>query len=238
MNSRDRHGRKAFHPLLRSQRGFTLIEVLVVAVTMILLGLIVAPRIFGWIDEGRSVKAQGDAAALAVAMNRFFQHTSRWPGQVEILRSNSSKRFLIVGDPAKATFPTMDGSSGIGAVTCTRGLQGVTSNVTAFAAAVPSSTNTVDIMDFILRKPSASDYPNWQGPYLSVEVRSDPWNRAWVINVIPLFCEETVTASDAAGKAGYAWILSAGPNGTLQTKFTATKLSPDADDAGFNVGKR
>lgn len=216
--------------------GFGLIEVLLVVVAVVVMSAVVVPSVLRWITDGQVNKAQGDASAVAAAMNRFYQDTSRWPGQVEILKAGSTSRFLIIGDPNKAEFP--DGAPGISAVTCTGGLAGITANVTAFAAAVPSAANTLDIMDFLVRKPEDADYPNWRGPYLSTETRSDPWDRAWIVNVIPLFCRETVTAGAQGGAAGYAWIVSGGPNRTVQTALTESRLNPEADDVGVNLGKR
>lgn len=236
MNLRDRHAHKPFRLPVGSEQGFGLMEIIVVVAAMVLIAAILVPTVFSWVEEGKIAKAQGDASAMAAAMSRFFQDTGRWPGQAEILKSGSSVRFLIVGSPAKAGFPSLDGFTGLGATTCTSGLLGVSPNATTFEAAVPTASNTRDITDFLIRKPAESDYPNWRGPYLSAEIRSDPWDRAWLINVIPLFCGETISSS-ASGAAGYGWILSGGSNQALQTSFTATKLNPDADDVGVSLGK-
>lgn len=217
--------------------GFALIEVLVAVVAILLISATVAPVLFRWIDEGKIVRAQKDADAIAAAMTRFYQDTRRWPGQAEILKSDSTTRFLTAGSPSQASFPDMTGFTGIGAVTCTSGLRGVTANVTTFTAAVPSATNTLDVNDFLLRKPAAADYPNWRGPYLTAELRADPWGRAWVINVIPLFCGEAVSSGSPAGAAGYGWILTGGGNRTLQTNFTDAKVNGDSDDVGTNLSK-
>jgi type II secretory pathway pseudopilin PulG len=222
--------------MLCGPSGFGLIEVLLVVVAIVVMSAVVVPAMFRWISDSQVSKAHGDASAMAAAMSRFYQDTSRWPGQVEILKAESATRFLIVGDPTKVVFP--DGAPGISAVTCSGGLTGVTANVTAFELAVPSASNTIDLMDFLIRKPPEADYPNWRGPYLATETRSDPWDRAWIVNVIPLFCKETVTGSAQGGAAGYGWIVSGGPNRTIQTALTDSKLNPDADDVGVNLGKR
>ena len=218
--------------------GFTLIELIVVVAAVVLLSLAVAPKLFDWINEGRAARAQGDASAIVAAMNRFLQDTTRWPGQVEILKANSTRRFLIVGDPSVAILPTFAVSTGIGAATCSGGLSGVTPNVTAFAAATPSASNSLNVIDFLLRPPSATDYPNWRGPYLTVDLASDPWGRPYVINVIPLFCSESVVASAPGGALGFGWVLSGGPNLTIQTLFTDSQIKADSDDIGTNLSKR
>jgi len=229
--------RKSLLTLFRDRRGFTLIEVIVVAAAVIILAALLIPSAFSFISEGKQTKAQSDAGAIAAAMLRFFQDVNQWPGQADILKSGSTARFLIVGDPSTAVFPDMTGISGISAATCTSGRKGVVPNVTKFTAAKPNSGNSLNVSDFLVRKPSATDYPNWRGPYLTVDLSADPWQRAWVINVIPLFCGETITASSTGGNLGYGWILSGGPNRTLSTNFTDARLDPDGDDLGVNLSK-
>lgn len=225
-------------PRIRTVSGFSLIEVMVAVAAAIILASMLAPITFSWIDEGRAARAQNDAAAVAAAMNRFFQDTTRWPGQVEILENGSDIRFLTVGDPATATFPAIVGSVGISTATCVNGLSGVVSNQTMFQAAVPSASNSIDILDLLVRPPSAASYRNWKGPYLTVELTSDPWGAVYVINVIPLFCGETVTASVPGGALGFGWVLSGGPNRTLQTPFTESRVTGGADDVGVTLSKR
>ena len=215
-----------------------MLEIIVVVAVAVILALTLAPIAFTWIDQGKAARAQGDAGAISAAMNRFFQDTTRWPGQVEILKTDSVIRFLIVGDPSVATFPIFAVPTGIGAATCTSGLAGVKPNVTAFNAATPSSSNSLNVIDFLTKPPSASDYPNWRGPYLSVDLSSDPWARPYVINVIPLFCGETVTGAAPGGALGFGWILSGGPNRTVQTLFSDMQVAADVDDVGTNLNKR
>lgn len=218
--------------------GFSLIEIIVVVAAIVLISAALAPQLFSWIDSGRTARAQSDANAISAAMNRFFQDTTRWPGQAEILKPNSAIRFLIVGDPSASTFPIFAVTAGIGSATCSSGLSGVIPNLTAFGAATPTASNSLNVIDFLLKPPPAADYPNWHGPYLSVNLSSDPWGRPYLINVIPLFCGETVTGAAPAGALGFGWILSGGPNRTIQTRFTDYQVAADIDDVGTNLNKQ
>jgi type II secretory pathway pseudopilin PulG len=215
-----------------------MIEVLVVVAIAVTLALVLAPLGFSWIDQGKSARAQGDANTIGAAMNRFFQDTTRWPGQVEILKPDSAIRFLTVGNPSTSTFPIFAVTTGIESATCAGGLSGVTPNVTAFTAATPSASNSLNVIPFLTKPPSVSDYPNWRGPYLSVNLSSDPWGRPFVINIIPLFCSEIVTGAAPGGALGFGWILSGGPNRTIQTRFTDDQVPADSDDVGTNLSKR
>src|SRR5688572_12277468 len=209
----DRHTRSA-----RNAAGFSLIEVIVAVAAAVILASILVPMAFNYIDESRIARAYADAATIGSAMTRFFQDTKKWPGQVEILAS-PTKRFLTVGDATAATWPSLIASVGISQATCVDGLTGVQPNVTSFSTTPPNLVNTLNITDLLQVPPPAADYPNWNGPYLASELEGDPWGTVYLINVIPLFCGETVTSSAPGGALGFAWILSAGPNRTLQTPF-------------------
>ncbi len=218
--------------------GFSLIELIVVIAAIVILAAAIAPLAFSWVDQGKAARAQSDSTAIAVAMNRFFQDTTRWPGQVEILKSESSARFLTVGDASTAEFPATAGSVGIEAATCSSGLSGVTANATAFGAATPSAANSLNILHLLLEPPSSGDYPNWRGPYLPPGLSADPWGTVFVVNIIPLFCGESVSAGAPGGALGFGWILSGGPNRTIQTPFTAAQINDGSDDVGVNLSKR
>ena len=213
-------------------------ELVVVVAAIVLLAAVVTPQMFSWIDDSKMARAASDSATIGAAMSRFFYDTKRWPGQVEILESGSAIRFVSVGEPTPTTFPALDGSIGIGTATCAEGLSGVQANVTNFAAATPSAANTINITSMLRTPPDASDYPNWKGPYLSVDVTGDPWDKVYVINVIPLFCGEMVTAAAPGGALGNGWIVSGGPNGTIQTLFTSSRPADGSDDVGLTLSKR
>lgn len=66
-------------------------------------------------------------------------------------------------------------------------------------------------------------WPNrWKGPYIAI-VNEDPWGNAYVTNA---------DAMTAAGKPPI-WILSAGPDGTVETAATDTALQ--GDDVGVRI---
>jgi prepilin-type N-terminal cleavage/methylation domain-containing protein len=60
----------------------------------------------------------------------------------------------------------------------------------------------------------------WRGPYLA-SLGTDPWGNAYLINVHGYFTAETV------------WVLSAGPNGVIDTQPGATKVA--GDDVGLPI---
>ena len=222
---------------LRRDSGFSLMEIMVAVAAAVILAAVLTPMVFSYIDESRIARAYADAATVGAAMTRFFQDTRRWPGQIEIL-AGPGIRFLTVGDASPTSLPTFAGSIGISATTCADGLSGVQPGVTTFAAASPTTVNTLNITGLLQLPPPAAAYPNWNGPYLSADINGDPWGAVYLINVIPLFCGEAVTAAAPGGALGFAWIVSGGPNRTLQTPFTANRVAVESDDAGVPLSKR
>ena len=63
----------------KKQKGFTLIEIMVVVVIIgILIGL-VAPNIVGNVDEARVVAAKADISTLVDALERYYMDNSTYP---------------------------------------------------------------------------------------------------------------------------------------------------------------
>jgi general secretion pathway protein G len=62
-----------------NQRGFTLIEILVVVMILGLLISLAAPRIMGRTDDARVVKAMADIKAVEEALQLYKLDSSRYP---------------------------------------------------------------------------------------------------------------------------------------------------------------
>ncbi len=63
----------------RRQRGFTLIEIMVVVVILAILGTLVAPQILGRIDEARITKAREDLKLFESALDLYRMDNFRYP---------------------------------------------------------------------------------------------------------------------------------------------------------------
>jgi len=67
---------------------------------------------------------------------------------------------------------------------------------------------------------NADAVSGWQGPYMAM-FAADPWNNRYIVEVDGF----------SAPGAPYAWVISAGPDGTFQT--TKTDTSVQGDDIGI-----
>ena len=82
----------------RSQRGFTLIEVMVVVVIIGLLAAIVAPNLIGNIDKAAVTRARGDIRSIETALNLFRLDNFRYPTTDQGLQA-------LVSNPGDALAP-------------------------------------------------------------------------------------------------------------------------------------
>jgi general secretion pathway protein G len=63
----------------RPERGFTLIEIMVVVVIIAILGALIAPQILSRVDEARVTKAAADIRTLGTALDLFRMDNFQYP---------------------------------------------------------------------------------------------------------------------------------------------------------------
>lgn len=83
----------------RGQRGFTLLEVMVVVVILGILAALVVPRIISRPDEARVVAAKQDIASLMQALKLYRLDNQRYPATEQGLQS-------LIARPTAAPVPS------------------------------------------------------------------------------------------------------------------------------------
>ena len=84
---------------LRTQRGFTLLEVMVVVVILGILAALVVPNIIGRPDEARGIAAKQDIASLMQELKLYRLDNQRYPTTEQGLQA-------LVAKPTTAPGPT------------------------------------------------------------------------------------------------------------------------------------
>jgi prepilin-type N-terminal cleavage/methylation domain-containing protein len=103
-------------------------------------------------------------------------------------------------------------------VTILKGSGGV---MPAFAVVANWDTSESNTFENYLQVDDNGCWPvTWRGPYMK-QVSADPWGHSYIANATEFLSTEAV------------WILSAGPNGTVETGRGAMALS--GDDIGISV---
>ncbi|MCL5884216.1 MAG: type II secretion system protein GspG [Deltaproteobacteria bacterium] len=185
------------------EAGFTLIEVVVVVGVIAVLAAILTPFITKYIEDSRRARAQNEAQVVGAAVVNFYKDLGRWPN------ANNTGAATITGlytGPAGTPAPPT-GFNGMG-------------NWTGL---------TWDILNNHLVTNANNRYPTtgenrWQGSY-ATNLPVDPWGRPYVINAAAFTSVATPPAP--------VWVLSAGPNGTINTVQAATAVG--GDDVGYRI---
>jgi general secretion pathway protein G len=163
-----------------NERGFTLIEVIVVAGIIAILAGILVPMIFKEIDESRITRAAADVHSISSAMIVFRKDTAAWPSM----------------DPACA--PNVTVLQGDGDLPSNLAAMGFDISVqSAYDAHFSADTN-------------GCYSPNWRGPYMAKVTKdpwgnsyitnansfATPGQPVWIISAGPN--RKLETASDSA----------------------------------------
>ena len=187
----------------RNEKGFTLIEVVVVVAVIAILAAVLTPYITKYIDDSKIAKARNEVQVIAAAATNAYKDLGRWPN-----RSNATTNYggLYTGatTPAAAFFGTTTGWTAAGA-----GWNSLDTHLVTNSHGYPTTGDT-----------------KWAGPYATT-LPLDPWGRPYVINAAN-FTSTTTPPTPV-------WVLSAGPNGVINTRIATNTTAPVLDDIGFRV---
>ena len=204
----------------RRDTGFTLIELTVVLAVIVTLALILTPSIANSINEARTARARNDCQTIASGMYQFYRDTGFFP--VWTVSQNGgagtpSNRLQVLA--SQGNVPSED----------------VPSLWTTGVAGSLADQLVTNAPGYTLR--SAVSPFGWNGPYFSSQLMADPWGNRYAVNAA--LVDLSPGAATASGQAKMAvWVLSAGPNGIVETPFAAsilTAVRPGGDDIGTRI---
>lgn len=217
--------------------GFTLIELVIVLAVVATLTLVLLPIGLNALKDADLARANGDIEGLAMSLTAFVADLGRMPACdvndcSSLVRGgpeqNNGLRFLAVGEGRGSLVDRYPPESGALTVRWSLAERDHQTNRAVNNAANHLAVNDPNVDDLT----TGLDYPRtgrsrWRGPYVR-GLTLDPWGNAYIASVGAM---EKGGSPIVAGAKG--WILSAGPNGVLETAPDATALG--GDDLGTIV---
>lgn len=217
---------RGFGRVIKAQKGYTLTEVAAVVAVTATLTAVALPVVIGKVDEGKVQRAVGDVQAIKSAVLSFLNDTGVPP-----FYSDTTIVAAVTGGSAIA-LPT-EGGSDFEILSTDDGKKAeVATTITDWTLGTKEGSLDDQLIKNGPRYPTEGDSA-WRGPYLH-EIKRDPWGQKYYLTV-KWFSEPTPT--DATQKAVY--VLSAGPNGIIETAFSQPIKDLDADSPAtytFTVG--
>lgn len=214
---------------MRNNKGFTLIEIIVAVALVAILSAAIAPSVLNNIAQGRIARTQSDVQAIGSAIMRFKSDTGLFPRCAKAAYADTGSNRIDFLASNSGTFParasgTQWGASG-----------GITDGVST-AGSVEDFTSHLIIgksrasTDSLYARAANAEDPNsfgFRSGLISAD-QADPWGHKYVANVAAL------------GVTGQAvWVISAGPNGVMETTVTDTgyfaSQAVGGDDIGFRL---
>ena len=188
----------------RNEKGFTLIEVVVVVAVIAILAAVLTPYITKYIDDSKTAKARNETQVVAAAVTNAYKDLGRWPNRNTAVTDYGALYTGIVLPAATFISAAATGWTAAGA-----GWNSLDTHLVTNGHAYPAAGDT-----------------KWAGPYATT-LPVDPWGRPYVINAAN-FTSVVVPPIPT-------WVLSAGPNGLIETNIAAATTVTGGDDIGFRV---
>ncbi|NKB87547.1 MAG: hypothetical protein GKS06_04950 [Acidobacteria bacterium] len=203
---------------MRHQDGITLVEVTVLLAVIGLLAGLMTTAAGDLLGQSKTVRAQEDVQYIGRAVGEFYADNGFFPRTAD----------TVDGRP---------GTSEFGALISDAPLPGTTSSTTLWTeSSVSSMTLHLIRNDVGYQVRDVLRPRGWNGPYLSSAIQDDSWGHAYLVNSFWLDPRNVIQDVDGT-KLGAVWVLSAGPNGVLETPFyqprDAARLF--GDDIGYRL---
>jgi len=229
---------------LLSERGITILETTVILSVLFILAGAMSPIVSESVNTARAVKARNDASMIALGLVNFQKDVGADAvniGGAGVAAQAPRLPGLLASQGAA---PETDDPNEDTSETPVPILSGPTAQAEALqAGAVRTALHAerrkwlevpAGALDDVLstnrrgyryRRPG--EYGGWNGPYVSGEIKGDPWGNQYLINT--QWLDGGSSTADAAGRPRRAvFVVSAGANGVIETPFEQTVVDARA----------
>jgi prepilin-type N-terminal cleavage/methylation domain-containing protein len=203
------------------QKGFTLIEVIVAIAVVAILAGIITPSVIKHLDDSKRARAQNDCLVIGSAIGSFYKDVARMPNMNAAGAASITLLVSAGNTPALAAGVTL-WNAATTAATCDLLINHLTANT-------PKS-QTTNLYPTTTSAPGSEFV--WRGPY-QTSFPADPWGNRYAINIGNM--------TSVAASSNAVWVLSAGPDGRIQTPFNpatpavGTTLATSGDDIVYRL---
>ena len=216
------------------QGGFTLVELVFVIAIIVVLASIFLPLAISKLNKADEAVADASIQEIAAALTSFYDDLRHFPTcsgtncNTGFDSSNNNIVFLAFGEgfgDLSGSYPSNETGAANWDLTTNDESAGARNNganhvVTNDPEGDGTSNESTDY--------KTTGSKSWKGPYVA-RVNTDPWGKTYIAYVGAMEASgQTVSGATAAQRG---WILSAGPNNSLDTQPESTTLQ--VDDRGF-----
>jgi prepilin-type N-terminal cleavage/methylation domain-containing protein len=206
-----------------SQAGFTLLEIIVVLGVIGALLAALSPLAFSFIDDARETQAQNDVNQIATAIGSFLKSTGVPPyknvnNAEKIPKKETADYFCLYSSSGTVFSADTDSTTGDSWSKCWSAVAGDRDTLENHLI---KNTPGGQSGNYVYRTTGRN---KWEGPYLPL-INSDPWGNQYLANIGQM--------DPSAATPLAAWVISAGPNGLLETAFAqnaAASIAASGDD--------
>lgn len=193
------------------ERGYTLMEIIVVLGVIGILGAVVTPMVLNYLEDSKKTKAESDVRTIEGVILRLTRDVAHFPLYQDGTQTTGKPDFDILRGAGNDPVDN-DGNQ--------KWLSGA---------------KTSELADHLVKNnPGSKKYAtdgrfSWRGPYVE-QITPDPWGNRYLVNI--------KNADPADTPSRVVWVLTAGPNGKIDTDPNALADSgpvPGGDDIAVRI---
>jgi len=203
---------------MKSNKGFTLIEMAVVLAIIAILAAVLTPLVTSYIDQARTARATADTSSIAKAYILHYRDTAYWP----VFISGSQ----AAGNPSVNCQVSGTGTSLPNGGTPHASWTSAPLTCTSSATIQPIRNYlNVNTLGLTTGNPSGGGTA-YRGPYLDGLDANDAWSQPYVVT------SRHLSTND---QSRWAIVISGGPNGNLDTNASQLKSAGTFTTTGDDI---